>query len=53
MCRKAVPQRVKRDALVDLGHLRGGMAGAIELRGGRPFAAVRLGGARRGQGIEV
>ena len=31
MRREAVPQRVQRDALVDLGHLRGGMAGAIEL----------------------
>src|SRR5229473_400532 len=28
---KAVPQRVQRDGLVDLGHLRGGMAGPVEL----------------------
>ena len=28
---EAVPQRVQRDALVDLGHLRRGMAGAVEL----------------------
>ena len=28
---EAVPQRVQRHALVDPGHLRGGMAGAVEL----------------------
>src|SRR5712692_8108804 len=28
---EAVPQRVQRDGLVDLGHLRGGMAGPVEL----------------------
>src|SRR5882672_4646726 len=30
---RAVPQRVQRDPLVDLGHLRRGVAGAVELPG--------------------
>src|SRR6266481_4406591 len=30
---EAVPQRVQRDPLVDLGHLRRGVAGAVELPG--------------------
>ena len=31
---EAVPQRVQRDALVDLGHLCRGMTGAVELARG-------------------
>jgi hypothetical protein len=33
MSGEAVPQRVQRDPLVDLGHLRRGVAGAVELPG--------------------
>jgi hypothetical protein len=37
---KAVPQGVQRDALLDLRHLGGGVAGAIELSRGHRLGRI-------------
>src|SRR5205085_12134687 len=40
---EAVPQGVQRDALIDLRHLGGGMAGAIELARGHRLSRIAAG----------
>jgi len=40
VCGKAMPQGVERDALVDLGHVGCGVAGAVELARGHRLRRI-------------